>query len=350
MAFLEVLPQLTGKLLVTDFYHQEEALFIDYLVKGLDNVTRTSRKNDSRQERIAANEAAREWVERITYEFITDDKGNRKIEFSQDNTTPLEELIANRKSGQKPKKPTIDETSDESTEVQETEEVEEIVDETEEVTDTDENTSESTDVFDLGEDDTAEIENALEDAPEIMLSRAEKAAQANQQEDESLEDALERTSTELNLDKPQVIHKILDKLMLANALAGFGNQDEETNDYFKEMILALTNYLDDPKVVINDKAVIPTFNGETNTVEVKLSENLLRDIASALIKQSTLDIADEVNNYSIKDYRELAEDAKYQPGILTKDEIAYAKHIANINNKLQTVKEKIAASLETRSV
>ena len=99
LGFLEVLKQLQGKKLVTDEYHRHEAQFLDYLIKGLDDVQRTSKK-DSRQDRIAANEATKEWIERINPKFSKDAKGNLTVSFEQDNKTDLAILKAEREKRQ----------------------------------------------------------------------------------------------------------------------------------------------------------------------------------------------------------------------------------------------------------
>ncbi|WP_395143777.1 D-alanyl-D-alanine carboxypeptidase family protein [Moraxella atlantae] len=346
---LDVLPQLNGKTLVTDNYHIHEALFLDYLAKGLNNPELDTR------------EKKQEWIERIKPIYGKDSNGNLTIQFKQDNkTSSLDVLKNNRldhqnrlttlntdKKNKSINKPTnskpkqaINENTNQATVTNNTVEIsnQSNVENKQEqvVTQSNKESNSTTNAFDLSNTKV----KAKEKAPSEMLSRRESKAKSKQQKDETLEEAINRLEN-VDLSKPQPIIEVLEQLLYEKSLAGLNIRDEKTTNYLKNLATSTAMYLDNPKVVIDNSIDTPTYDAKTNTVKVRLSQNVLEDIAGVLITQSTIDIANEVNDYTLEDYLNLKQDAN-ESDIINKDELEYARRIASISHKLKTVRDNLS--------
>ncbi|WP_395147142.1 D-alanyl-D-alanine carboxypeptidase family protein [Moraxella atlantae] len=351
--FLDVLPQLNGKTLVTDEYHTHEAQFLDYLAKGLNNPELDTR------------EKKQEWIERIKPIYGTDSNGNLTVRFEQDNLTDLGTLKTNRENHQKQltslyknngkgkSTDTTNPTGQDQNNTLAQEAQEEITKDIDNNNDTGTATISNTDIPNTINNETSEENknnvpfdlsgtNAKikEKAPNPMISRKESIIKSKAKKGETEKEAAERLEN-IDLSKPQPIIEILEKLLLQKSLAGLNTRNEETIDYLKNIVLSTAMYLDNPKVVIDNNINTAEYDDKTNTVKVALTQNILEKIASVLITQSTIDIANEVDDYTLQDYLNLKQDSSESTNPNSKDELAYVERIANISHKLKTIRENL---------
>lgn len=97
----------------------------------------------------------------------------------------------------------------------------------------------------------------------------------------------------------------------------------------------MANYMDKPKIKINPKAKQATYNPETDTIEVAISETMFVDIAKVIIKQSTLDIAGDIDLYEDGMYESAVGLSTEFSELFPDKDLDYVKKIKGIANKLK---------------
>lgn len=186
-------------------------------------------------------------------------------------------------------------------------------------------------------------------APDKMLSETELKSGITLEADETIDTLFEYLNEEMDLSKPNDLAKVLDKITLDGTVV-ISDDNTTEYEYLRNLILAMANYMDKPKLVINPKATKASYNPETNTIEVAISDSMFGDIAAIVLKQATLDIADDIDNYTENLASEVSVDNAEYPTIMTDSDVKSIEEIKAIHSKLTKAKKALNRDLLSKNL
>lgn len=382
LQFLESLELLRSKKLVTDADSKQEAKFLDYILNAPEAQPLWDAMKDSNNTMKVADrktkvDALQEWIASVEAEYSApNDKGKVEITgFKQSDTTKAqfrEQRKAERKGKSEVKTSTTAEATTPSSNVDVTPENQAVIDKAPEAAKAKEFMSKKALndlVPNLVEYNPPKQETpatpttvsppssiqakgkvkSKDKAPDKMLSETELKSGITLEADETIDTLFEYLNEEMDLSKPNDLAKVLDKITLDGTVV-ISDDNTTEYEYLRNLILAMTNYMDKPKLVINPKATKASYNPETNTIEVAISDSMFGDIAAIVLKQATLDIADDIDSYTENLASEVSVDNAEYPTVMTDSDVNSIEEIKAIHSKLTKAKKALNRDLLSKNL